>query len=152
MATDGSPPRSTAAGTGGPRRRRSPAAGTTPSAAIPDVPSAAQAQAQAHREQERSGPSSRPDRSCSRRAGPGLPISRQVSREGAVLHRSEHHGDATPGSAVRIEVSDVVALQREFEENTVYPLRIGIDHQSWSDDLDVPDPFGNRLVFHSPTR
>ena len=45
-----------------------------------------------------------------------------MSRAGSVLHLSEHHGDATPGSAVRIEV----------------------------DDLDVPDPFGNRLVFHTP--
>lgn len=73
-----------------------------------------------------------------------------MSRAGAVLHLSEHHGDATPGSAVRIEVDDVIALQRELEASPAYPLRIGIDHQPWGDDLDVPDPFGNRLVFHAP--
>jgi catechol 2,3-dioxygenase-like lactoylglutathione lyase family enzyme len=80
----------------------------------------------------------------------GMPLYQQVSRAGCVLHLSEHHGDATPGSAVRIEVSDVRRLQRELAESTVYPLRIGLDSEPWGDDLTVPDPFGNRLVFHTP--
>lgn len=81
---------------------------------------------------------------------PGLPLYRQVSREGCVLHLSEHHGDATPGSAVRIRVADVVALQRHLVESTVYPLRPGLQHQDWGVDVDVPDPFGNRLTFFTP--
>ncbi len=44
-----------------------------------------------------------------------LPLYQQVSREGCVLPLSEHHGDATPGGAVRIRVADVVALQAELE-------------------------------------
>ena len=83
---------------------------------------------------------------------PGLPLYLQVSREGCVLHLSEHHGDATPGSAVRIQVEDVAALQRRLRDSDVYPLRIGLDHQPWGDDLDIPDPFGNRLIFHTPRR
>lgn len=81
---------------------------------------------------------------------PGMPLYQQVSREGCVLHLSEHHGDATPGSAVRIEVADVVGLQRALLESEVYPLRIGLDEQPWGLDLTVPDPFGNRLTFHTP--
>ncbi len=84
------------------------------------------------------------------RFGEGMPLYQQVSRAGCVLHLSEHHGDATPGSAVRIEVSDVRSLQRELTESPVYPLRIGLDSEPWGDDLTVPDPFGNRLTFHTP--
>ena len=37
------------------------------------------------------------------RFGDGFPLYAQVSRGACVLHLSGHHGDATPGSAVRIE-------------------------------------------------
>ena len=84
------------------------------------------------------------------RFGDGMPLYQQVSREGCVLHLSEHHGDGTPGSAVRIEVADVQRLQREWRDSTVYPLRIGVHHEPWGDDLVMPDPFGNRLIFHTP--
>ncbi|MHA7985925.1 glyoxalase superfamily protein [Rathayibacter sp. CAU 1779] len=84
------------------------------------------------------------------RFGDGMPLYRQVSREGCVLHLSEHHGDATPGSAVRIRVADVHALQRRLEADPLYPLRIGVTVEEWGADLVVPDPFGNRLVFHTP--
>ena len=84
------------------------------------------------------------------RFGEGMPLYQQVSRDGCVLHLSEHHGDATPGSAVRIEVSDVRRLQRKLADSPVYPLRIGLDSEPWGDDLAVPDPFGNRLIFHTP--
>lgn len=86
------------------------------------------------------------------RFAPGLPLYLQVSRGDCVLHLSEHHGDATPGAAVRIEVDDVAALQRQWLASEVYPLRIGLDRQPWGDDLTMPDPFGNRLIFHTPRR
>lgn len=84
------------------------------------------------------------------RFGEGMPLYQQVSRDGCVLHLSEHHGDATPGSAVRIQIADVRRLQRELVESTVYPLRIGLDSEPWGDDLAVPDPFGNRIIFYTP--
>lgn len=84
------------------------------------------------------------------RFGEQMPLYQQVSRDGCVLHLSEHHGDATPGSAIRIEIRDVRRLQRELVESSVYPLRIGLDSEPWGDDLTVPDPFGNRVIFHSP--
>lgn len=80
----------------------------------------------------------------------GAPLYQQVSREGCVLHLSEHHGDATPGSAVRIAISDVRRLQRALVDSPEYPLRIGLSRQPWGDDLTVPDPFGNRITFHTP--
>ncbi len=80
----------------------------------------------------------------------GLPLYRQMSRDGAVLHLSEHLGDAAPGSAVRIEVADARGLQRELESSTVHRVRLELAEQGWGDDLVVPDPFGNRIVFHTP--
>jgi len=54
---------------------------------------------------------------------PGLPLYMQVSRDGCVLHLSEHHGDASPGAAVRIETSELDAFQAELiaQSNTVSP-------------------------------
>lgn len=85
------------------------------------------------------------------RFGDGMPLYQQVTREGCVLHLSEHHGDATSGSAVRIEIANVQQLQRELAANPLFPLRIGLDNQPWGSDLTVPDPFGNRIIFHTPT-
>ncbi|WHU45409.1 glyoxalase superfamily protein [Gordonia sp. L191] len=82
---------------------------------------------------------------------PGMPLYRQVSRHGCVLHLSEHHGDATPGCAVRIRVRDAAALQRRLHDSTIYPLRIGLVHEPGRDEVRVPDPFGNRLIFFTPT-
>jgi catechol 2,3-dioxygenase-like lactoylglutathione lyase family enzyme len=84
------------------------------------------------------------------RFGEGMPLYQQVSRAGCVLHLSEHHGDATPGSAVRIEIPDAQRLQRELARSAIYPLRIGLQSQPWGDELAVPDPFGNRIIFHTP--
>lgn len=78
-----------------------------------------------------------------------LPLYRQVSRGNCVLHLSEHHGDATPGFSVRIEVPDVAAL-REALNRKPYLLRPGLEKMPWGSELVIPDPFGTRLVFHTP--
>jgi uncharacterized glyoxalase superfamily protein PhnB len=81
---------------------------------------------------------------------PGLPLYMQVSRDGCVLHLSEHHGDATPGSALRIESSDVDELQRELLARQYAYTRPQVEATPWeSRELTVRDPFGNRLVFTS---
>jgi catechol 2,3-dioxygenase-like lactoylglutathione lyase family enzyme len=78
---------------------------------------------------------------------PGLPLYMQVSRDGCVLHLSEHHGDASPGSALRIDAGDLDALQRELSAKQYKYARPGIEKQPWGRDISVRDPFGNRLTF-----
>ncbi len=78
---------------------------------------------------------------------PGLPLYMSVSRDGCVLHLSEHHGDATPGSAMRIRVSDLPALHREISAKGYKYARPGIEKMPWGSDMLVGDPFGNRLIF-----
>ena len=81
---------------------------------------------------------------------PGLPLYLQVSRAGCRLHLSGHHGDATPGSALRIEVEDLDAFHAELQARRHPHARPGIEPQPWGRDMAVTDPFGNRLVFYQP--
>ena len=50
---------------------------------------------------------------------PGTPLYMQVSRDDCVLQLSEHHGDATPGSGLRIEAPELDALQRHVDQGPV---------------------------------
>ena len=81
---------------------------------------------------------------------PGLPLYLQVSRAGCTLHLSEHHGDATPGSALRIEVEDLDAFHDELAGKPYKYARPGIEQQPWGRDMTVTDPFGNRIIFSEP--
>ena len=79
---------------------------------------------------------------------PGLPLYLQVSRDGCILHLSEHHGDCCPGAAMRIQLGDIDAYHAELGAKNYGYARPGIDDTPWgSRDMSVKDPFGNRLVF-----
>ncbi len=79
---------------------------------------------------------------------PGMPLYMQVSRGDCVLHISEHHGDASPGAAMRIEVSDIDAFHQELAAASYKYARPGIEATPWDTrEVTVRDPFGNRLVF-----
>ncbi len=79
---------------------------------------------------------------------PGLPLYLQVSRDGCVLHLSEHHGDCCPGAAMRIEVGDIDAYHAELAGKGYGHARPDIGDTPWgSRDMSVKDPFGNRLTF-----
>ncbi len=81
------------------------------------------------------------------RFGEGMPLYMGIRRGGCELHISEHHGDATPGSAVRI-ATDVDALLAALTERGHPRLRPGIVEQPWgAREIMLTDPFGNRLVF-----
>jgi uncharacterized glyoxalase superfamily protein PhnB len=83
------------------------------------------------------------------RFGADFPLYMQVSRAGAVLHLSEHHGDATPGSAVRVGTADLDQLASELREKDYKFARPAIQEQPWGlRELTVGDPFGNRIVFY----
>ncbi|OLF55770.1 glyoxalase superfamily protein [Pseudomonas chlororaphis] len=77
-----------------------------------------------------------------------FPLYMQVSRGACVLHLSEHHGDCTPGAALRIETDELEAFQQQLQAKNYRFSHPGIEATPWgSQDLTVVDPFGNRLVF-----
>ncbi len=79
------------------------------------------------------------------------PVYLEAHRDGAVLHLSEHHGDASPGATVRVLVADVMGLHRELHERDYPYARPGIETEPWGLEVTVLDPFANRIVFHQPT-
>lgn len=83
------------------------------------------------------------------RFGPGMPLYLGLIRDGVRVHLSEHHGDTTPGSRLRIEVADIDAFLAEIEDRGHAALRPGAPtRQPWGErDLTLTDPFGNRLTF-----
>lgn len=80
----------------------------------------------------------------------GLPIYMQISRDGCIIHLSEHHGDCSPGAAMRIETNELEAFQMELLAKGYKYARPGREEMPWgSRDMSVADPFGNRLTFTS---
>lgn len=82
---------------------------------------------------------------------PGAPLYMGISRAGCQLNLSEHHGDACPGSAVRIPVGDIDSLLSELIAKDYAYYRPSIQSMPWGlRELRVLDPFGNRLLFYAP--
>lgn len=78
----------------------------------------------------------------------GLPLYMQVSKDKCVLHLSEHHGDATPGAAMRIETDELEEFHKGILAKKYKYARPGLKDTPWgSKDMSVADPFGNRLTF-----
>jgi len=76
------------------------------------------------------------------------PLYMQISRDECVLHLSEHHGDCSPGAAMRIQVDDIEAFHQKLAGKNYKFARPGIEDTPWSSrDVTVKDPFGNRLTF-----
>lgn len=78
----------------------------------------------------------------------GLPLYMQISKDGCTLHLSEHHGDASPGAALRIETTGLDAFQKTLLAKQYRYARPDIEETPWgSRDMSIRDPFGNRLTF-----
>lgn|SRR5574340_66030 len=78
----------------------------------------------------------------------GLPLYMQVSRDGCILHLPAHYGDGSPGTALRIEMNDLGAFQRQLIAKQYRYARPEIEETPWgSQDMSMHDPFGNRLTF-----
>jgi uncharacterized glyoxalase superfamily protein PhnB len=79
---------------------------------------------------------------------PQLPLYMGIARDGCTLHLSEHHGDASPGASMRIEVADIDALQAELTAKPYRHARPSVEAMPWGTrDMTLTDPFGNRLTF-----
>jgi uncharacterized glyoxalase superfamily protein PhnB len=79
----------------------------------------------------------------------GLPLYMQVSKDDCIIHLTEHHGDCSPGAALRIAIADVKAYQQELIAKRYKNSRPGVERQPWGEwAMSIKDPFGNRLDFY----
>jgi len=79
-----------------------------------------------------------------------LPLYMQVSKDGCVLHITEHHGDCSPGAALRIQVTNLEQYHDLLRDKKYKHARPEIQKMPWgSKDMSIADPFGNRLIFTS---
>ncbi|MCL6445970.1 MAG: VOC family protein [Alicyclobacillus sp.] len=78
------------------------------------------------------------------------PLYMQVSQGECVLHLSEHHGDACPGSTIRIETDGIESLHAVLSAKQYKYYHPGLQETPWNTrEVCVQDPFGNRIVFFS---
>ena len=81
--------------------------------------------------------------------GPDFPKYFQISRDGVVLHLTEHYGDCSPGAKLLIHIDDVEALHRELTARPHPNMRPEIETAPWDARIMMlTDPFGNRLCFN----
>jgi catechol 2,3-dioxygenase-like lactoylglutathione lyase family enzyme len=77
------------------------------------------------------------------------PLYMQASKDGIILHLSEHHGDATPDAKIFIWYKELKNYHKELIGKKYKYNRPGIKetfYRSWC--MKVNDPFGNKLSFN----
>jgi hypothetical protein len=79
---------------------------------------------------------------------PDTPLYFQITKESCTLHLSEHHGDGTPGTLVRVETANLAEYCAVLSAKGYKYWRPGIQRMPWgTDDMTIGDPFGNKLIF-----
>jgi uncharacterized glyoxalase superfamily protein PhnB len=77
------------------------------------------------------------------------PLYMGVRREHCELHLSEHFGDATPGSSVRVHEKDLAGYHDALSQKSYRHYHSSVIEQPWgSFDMTILDPFGNKLIFY----
>jgi catechol 2,3-dioxygenase-like lactoylglutathione lyase family enzyme len=81
------------------------------------------------------------------RFGENFPLYCQIARAGLRLHLSEHAGDATPGGNMVVFIRGLPAFHAELKAKDYRYMKPAIEPQDWGDEMQVTDPFGNRIRF-----
>jgi hypothetical protein len=82
---------------------------------------------------------------------PWAPLYMGVKKGDCMLHLSEHYGDGTPGSSIRIPVANVHAYMTELRAKEFGNSRPGEPQlQDWGAwEITIADPASNRLTFYT---
>jgi len=77
------------------------------------------------------------------------PLYMGITRNDCEIHLSEHVGDATPGSTVRIFEKKLTEFHESLTKKGYKYYKPSIQEQPWGSDMSVLDPFGNKLIFYT---
>ena len=81
------------------------------------------------------------------------PMYVQVSRGDVVLHLSKYPTDGSPGAKARAEIRGLPAYHHQLLSKESLHLRPVLEPAYWNErvlEMEVIDPFGNRIVFCEP--
>lgn len=82
------------------------------------------------------------------RYGENFPLYMQVSRDGVVVHLTEHHGDCVPGGCAYFRVKGLTEFHAELKGKDYRYFKPGIEETDRGTLLmGILDPFGNKLRF-----
>ena len=85
------------------------------------------------------------------RFGNDFPLFMQISRNSCVIQLSEHHGDACPGAAIKIETTGLDEFCQVLNDKKYKYCKPGVEEMPWgARQTQIADPFGNRLIFFEP--
>lgn len=79
--------------------------------------------------------------------GENFPLCMQVKRDNLVLHLSEHFGDASPGRSVFVPVTDIQIPHQELQAKDYQYAKPSIQQLDWGVELQLSDPFSNKIRF-----
>ncbi|WP_347218892.1 glyoxalase superfamily protein [Chryseobacterium sp.] len=78
-----------------------------------------------------------------------MPAYIEVKKENIILHLTEHHGDASPGSSVFIWGEGVAEYHKELIDKNYKYNRPGLEKTFYDAvSFTVNDPFGNKIIFN----
>lgn len=81
---------------------------------------------------------------------PDFPLYLQISKDGCIIHLSEHFGDASPGASIRIHTENVEKYAQQLLDKNYKHCRPGVEKKPWGNiEMTIHDPFGNKLIFYS---
>jgi hypothetical protein len=80
--------------------------------------------------------------------GENFPLYLQVSKDDCIIHLSEHFGDASPHSAIRIYWENLSLLHAKLDAKNFKFAKPQIEKTDWETlELTITDPFSNRIIF-----
>lgn len=81
---------------------------------------------------------------------PDFPRYIQISKGNCIIHLSEHHGDVSPGSSIRIQSDDVLTFTELLRSKKYKYSSPGTEEMPWGNiESSIHDPFGNKLTFYT---
>lgn len=78
---------------------------------------------------------------------PGAPLYLGIALGGAVLNLSGHFGDASPSGTVLLRCTGLQAYRDGLIAKRNPNCMPGVEDQDWGREMQITDPFGNRLRF-----
>ncbi|ENW80660.1 hypothetical protein F909_01946 [Acinetobacter sp. ANC 3929] len=80
--------------------------------------------------------------------GDNFPLYLQISKGDCIIHLSEHFGDASPHSAIRIYWENLSLLHAELNAKDYKFAKPQVEKTDWETlELSITDPFSNRIIF-----